>query len=103
MTQQTPFPQNQSKEQEPKFLFDVAYQTISELETPIGINASGKEGRYAAFFGRDSMITGLKLLRVYKKKPDEIYLRIVDKILRTAARLQGWNINYIDQNSLGVW
>jgi len=47
------------------------------------------------------MITGLKLLRVYKKKPDEIYLRIVDKIIRTAARLQGKEINYLSGEKPG--
>ena len=71
----------------------IAYETILELETPLGINASGKGDPFAAFFGRDSAITGLKLLRVYKKKPDPSYLRIVRKILKTASRLQGKDIN----------
>ncbi len=74
-------------------MYKLAHDTILELETPFGINASGKEDRYAAFFGRDSMITGLKLLRVYKKKPDAAYLRIVRKILKTASHLQGKEIN----------
>jgi len=71
----------------------LAFKTILELETPLGINASSKEGRYAAFFGRDSAITGLKLLRVHKKRPDPVYLGIVKKTLKTASRLQGKEIN----------
>lgn len=76
-----------------KSLFDLAYETIVELETPLGINASGKEDSYAAFFGRDSMITCLKLLRVHRKKPDKIYLRIINNTIKTAVRLQGKTTN----------
>lgn len=71
----------------------LACSAILELETPFGINASGRNDPYAAFFGRDSMITGLKLLRVYKKKPDETFLRIVSKTIKTASKLQGKEIN----------
>lgn len=39
------------------------------------------------------MITGLKLLKVYKKTPEKAYLRIIEKTLKTAARLQGQNVN----------
>lgn len=101
MKEQTKSTQNQSREQKTRSLFKIAYQTILELETPLGINASGKEGRYAAFFGRDSMITGLKLLRVYQKRPDETYLRIIDKTLRTATKLQGKEINYLSGEKPG--
>ena len=77
----------------PKFLFEKASQTISELETPLGINASGRDEKYAAFFGRDSMITCLKLLRVYKVKPDNLYLKIAKKTIKTAVSLQGEEVN----------
>lgn len=39
------------------------------------------------------MITCLKLLRVYEKKPDEIFLRIIRHTIRTAIRLRGKEIN----------
>ena len=81
------------QKQDLESLNKVAYETVLELETPLGINASGKGDPFAAFFGRDSAITGLKLLRVYKKKPDAAYPRIVRKILKTASRLQGKEIN----------
>ena len=81
------------KKIEPKSLFEKAYQTISELETPLGINASSLDERYAAFFGRDSMITCLKLLRVFKVKPDSLYLKITEKTIKTSIRLQGREIN----------
>lgn len=40
------------------------YQSILELATDDGINASGKEEVYGCIFGRDSFITILKLLKV---------------------------------------
>jgi glycogen debranching enzyme len=40
------------------------YQSILDLATPDGINASGKEEVYGCIFGRDSFITILKLLKV---------------------------------------
>ena len=81
------------QEEDLKPLHNLAYKTVLELETQLGINASGNQDRYSAFFGRDSMITCLKLLRVYKKKPDKIYPRIITKTIKTAANLQGKTIN----------
>lgn len=86
-------PSKPLKTQDLKSLRDLAYETILQLETPLGISASGKDDRYAAFFGRDSAITCLKLLRVHKKKPDDIYLRIIRHTIETAIRLQGEVIN----------
>src|SRR5437868_13264100 len=40
------------------------YQTILNLATEDGINASGKEEIYGCIFGRDSFITILKLLKI---------------------------------------
>jgi glycogen debranching enzyme len=41
------------------------YQSVLELATDEGINASGKEEIYGCIFGRDSFITINKLLKVY--------------------------------------
>jgi len=59
----------------------------------LGINASGRDDRYAAFFGRDSMITSLKLLKTHQKKPDDVFPRIIRHTIQTAIRLQGKKIN----------
>src|SRR3990167_3789098 len=79
--------------QDLKSLNELAYKTILDLETPLGINASAHQDRYAAFFGRDSMITCLKLLRVHKKNPNDVFLRIVRHTIQTAIRFQGKSIN----------
>lgn len=90
---------NKHKEHKPlqpqdlESLNNLAYTTIVKLETPLGINASGRDDRYAAFFGRDSMITCLKLLKVHQKKPDDVFLRIIKHTIQTAVRLQGKKIN----------
>src|SRR3989344_8675852 len=76
-----------------KSLRELAYESLLQLETPLGINASGQGDRYAAFFGRDSAITCLKLLRVHKKNPDDIFLRIIRHTIQTAIRFQGKTIN----------
>lgn len=76
-----------------KVLHQIAYQTIKGLESPYGINASGKEDLFCAFFGRDSMITSLKLLKIHTKKPDSLFLRIIKKTLSTAAKFQGTDKN----------
>ncbi len=94
-------PQNQPSELDIKYLFDQAYETILELETSSGINASGKKDPFFAFFGRDSMITCLKLLQVYKKKPNEVLLRIISNSLKTAIRLQGKTVNPMSGEETG--
>src|SRR3989304_2638512 len=81
------------QEEDLKPLHNLAYKTVLELETQLGINASGNQDRYAAFFGRDSMITCLKLLRVHKKNPNDVFLRIVRHTIQTAIRFQGKTIN----------
>jgi glycogen debranching enzyme len=84
-----------------KHLYYLAYNTILELENSNGISASGKEDPFSAFFGRDSMISCLKLLRVYKRKPDKILLRIISNTLKTAVRLQGKTINPMSGEETG--
>jgi glycogen debranching enzyme len=68
-------------------------QTIQELETDQGILASGKEELYGCIFGRDSLITSLKLLKAYQKTSDAYFLSLVKKVLVNLAALQGQTHN----------
>ena len=77
--------------QEP--LWDLGFETIKELETDLGILASGREEIYGCIFGRDSLITSLKLLRVYENTQDIYFLQLVKKILMNLASLQGKEVN----------
>ncbi len=70
-------------------LWTLGFNTIRELETERGILASGKEEIYGCIFGRDSLITALKLLKTYEKINDGYFLSLVKKILVNLARLQG--------------
>ncbi len=74
-------------------LWDLGFETIRELETEQGILASGKEEIYGCIFGRDSLITSLKLLRVYEHTQDPYFLMLVKKILKNLSILQGKEIN----------
>ncbi len=74
-------------------LWDLGFTTIKELETEQGILASGKEEIYGCIFGRDSLITSIKLLNAYKKTGNEYFLILVKKILLNLARLQGKEVN----------
>ncbi|MCC2630645.1 MAG: Amylo-alpha6-glucosidase [Candidatus Paceibacter sp.] len=74
-------------------LWNLGFETIRELETELGILASGKEEIFGCIFGRDSLITALKLLRVYEHTQDEYFLGLVKKILANLAALQGKNFN----------
>ncbi len=67
--------------------------TIKELETDEGILASAREEAYGCIFGRDTLITSLKLLRVYKKTHDEALLHLVRKALLALIPLQGTQLN----------
>jgi glycogen debranching enzyme len=75
------------------------YQTILDLATEDGINASGKEEIYGCIFGRDSFITILKLLKIIANpktknsidiKPLEIMCK---RALETLITLQGQTTN----------
>jgi glycogen debranching enzyme len=79
--------------EEARFLWDTGLQTIKELEVDEGILASSKEEIYGCIFGRDSLITAQKLLRVYHKTGDSYFLGVVKKILLYLLQLQGKNIN----------
>lgn len=74
-------------------LRELGFQTIKELETERGILASGRQEAYGCIFGRDSLITGIKLLRVYKKTGDDYLLTVVRKVLTNLVELQGKEIN----------
>lgn len=74
-------------------LLDLGLQTVRELETEQGILASAQSELYGCIFGRDSLITSLKLLQVYKKTKNEDCLRIVKKSLKTLSELQGKEVN----------
>lgn len=67
--------------------------TIEELETTRGILASGKEEIYGCIFGRDSLITALKLLSAHTRNPDPYLLVLVKKILTSLVELQGTELN----------
>lgn len=74
-------------------LWNIGIRAIRELEAERGILASGREEVYGCIFGRDSLITSLSLLNVYKKTGDEYYLGLVRKILLNLADLQGRVVN----------
>ncbi|MDQ3076481.1 MAG: hypothetical protein M3Q63_00280 [bacterium] len=74
-------------------LWNLGFETIKELEVDQGILASGKEEIYGCIFGRDSLITSLKLLRVFENTKDPYFLGLVKKILSNIIVLQGKEIN----------
>lgn len=74
-------------------LWTLGLATIQELESDLGILASAKEEIYGCVFGRDSLISALKLLRAYRKNQDPYFLALVKKILLSLSDLQGRSIN----------
>lgn len=70
-------------------LWKLGYETIKQLETERGILASGRNEIFGCIFGRDSLLTSLKLLKVYRKTGDKYFVRLVRKILLNLANLQG--------------
>ncbi len=76
-------------------LVGLGWKTIRELETEQGILASHKEEIYGCIFGRDSLITILKLLRAvpYANSDSEHILVLSKKVLTTLASLQGKVVN----------
>jgi glycogen debranching enzyme len=74
-------------------LWNLGVKSIKELETERGILASGREEVFGCIFGRDSLITSLSLLLVYKKTGDTYFLELVKKILSNLALLQGKEVN----------
>jgi len=76
-----------------RYLAELGLRTIEELETEKGILASSREEIFGCVFGRDSLITALKLLRVYRREPHPRFLNIARKSLFTLADLQGREAN----------
>lgn len=77
----------------PQELHAYFLQCLLDLSTEEGINAAGKEEIYGCIFGRDSAITVLKILKAYKKNPQENLLEICRKTLLTLVNLQGREFN----------
>lgn len=77
----------------PVNLWELGLSTIRELESEYGLLASGREEIYGCLFGRDSLISALKLLKAYEKTGDAYFLGIVRKTLFSLAQLQGTKIN----------
>ena len=71
--------------------------TLLELSTEQGINASGKDDVYGCIFGRDSAITILKMLRVYENSHSdeerERLIAICRRSLLNLVSLQGKETN----------
>jgi glycogen debranching enzyme len=74
-------------------LWQLGLQSIKELESELGVLASGRTEAYGCIFGRDALITSLELLRAYHKKKEPYFLELVEKNLRTLANLQGRHLN----------
>lgn len=76
-----------------KELWKLGMESIRELETERGIFASSRQEIYGCIFGRDSLITAIMLLEVYKTTKDDYLLQLVQKILVNLAQLQGTQVN----------
>ncbi|MDP3963077.1 MAG: amylo-alpha-1,6-glucosidase [bacterium] len=74
-------------------LWDLGLTTLHELETDDGILASGRQEAYGCLFGRDSLITALKLLKVYDATGNEYFANLTRKILLNLAAHQGTAFN----------
>jgi glycogen debranching enzyme len=74
-------------------LWTIGFETIKELEVDTGILASGKNEIYGCIFGRDTLITSLQLINVYKRTQDTYFLHVVKKALTHLLTLQGKEVN----------
>ncbi len=74
-------------------LRQIAYQSLLDLATEDGINASGKDEIYGCTFGRDTAITVLKTLKVLSKDPDSQLSQICRRALINLIHLQGKEVN----------
>ena len=68
-------------EYDPDYFYNLGLQTIQALEVPGGVLASSVEEIYGCIFGRDSLITSLKLLQAYRFDTNPYYLYLTRKIL----------------------
>ena len=74
-------------------LWNIGLAGIEALEDERGILASGRDEVYGCIFGRDSIITCLKLLRVYETTKNPYFLGIIQRVLHSLAELQGRELN----------
>ncbi len=80
-------------------LRNMIYQSILELATEEGINASGKEEIYGCIFGRDSFVTILKIMKSLSNTNSapfietQLLLDICRRSLLTLVQLQGKETN----------
>lgn len=74
-------------------LRNLAYQSLINMATEDGINASGKEEIYGCLFGRDSFITIIEILDAHKRSSDKKLLDICKRTLLTHVRLQAHDFN----------
>lgn len=73
--------------------YELGLNTIKALEVSEGVLASSAEEIYGCIFGRDSLITSLKLLEAYKNDSNPYYLYLTRKILEGLLALQGKEVN----------
>ena len=73
--------------------YTMGLASLETLEVPEGILASSKEEIYGCIFGRDSLITTLKLLRAYHYRHNPYFLTLSRKVLLGIMRLQGSAVN----------
>ncbi len=83
----------ENKPLDKKHFWDLGFTAIKQLETDQGILASSRQEIYGCIFGRDSLITALKLLYIYKKSKNQELLPLVRKILINLFLLQGKTVN----------
>jgi glycogen debranching enzyme len=76
-----------------KKLKQLALDSLLDLSTEDGINASGKDEIYGCIFGRDSALTILKILRAHIQNPSLELLEISRRALLTLVSLQGQEFN----------
>ncbi len=79
--------------QDSTYLYDLAHNSLLELSTEEGINASAKSEAYGCIFGRDSAISILKILRSHGQKPSLKLLEVCRRGLLTLSKLQGKEFN----------
>jgi len=80
-----------------KSLQSIFYNSLLDLETEDGINASGRDEIFGCIFGRDTAMTVLKILNILKRQNQTIdHNRLIDiarKALLGLTALQGKEVN----------
>lgn len=74
-------------------LWDIGLSTLHELETDEGVLASAQNEKFGCIFGRDSLITALKILKTHEETGNPYFLKTAKKILQSMQRLQGKETN----------